>query len=84
MLRRDPVVEPAEVARDRVPVVGDVRAPVEAAVEIDEVPEVLRVLERCVGVAVDADHLGRDPLADLGLVERARGGARARRGCGGR
>ncbi len=44
------------------------RAAVEAGVERQEVVQVALVRERRVAVAVDADDLGRDALADLGLV----------------
>jgi hypothetical protein len=37
---------------------------------VDEPVEVLLGGERRVAVAVDPNHLGRDALADLGLVER--------------
>ena len=55
---------------DRVPVVGDRGMAVEAGVELDEGGQVGRVVERRVRVAVDPDHLGRHPLADLRLVAR--------------
>ena len=73
-LRLTVPIEPVEVAGDRVPVdlrlVGPPRVAVEAGVEVDEPVEVLLGGERRVAVAVDADDLGRDALADLGLVER--------------
>ena len=47
-----------------------VRAAVEAAVRARRSLEVLAARERREAVAVDADDLGRDALADLGLVAR--------------
>ena len=47
-----------------------VRAAVEAAVELDEVEQILTLGEGRVGVPVDADDLGRDALPELGLVAR--------------
>ena len=67
-------VEPVEVVGDGGPVVTGVRvgAAVEARVHPHQVAEVFEPVERRVAEAIDADDLGRDPLADLGLVERVR------------
>ena len=63
-------VEPSEVGLDAAPVERDVGQPVEAGVEAGEVAQRVGRAERRVRVAVDADDLGRDALADLGLVAR--------------
>ena len=49
---------------------GDRRIAVEAGVHLDHRVEVLAPGERCEADPVDADDLGCDPLADLGLVPR--------------
>ena len=49
---------------------GDRRIAVEAGVHLDHRVEVLAPRERREADPVDADHLGRDPLADLRLVPR--------------
>ena len=64
----DRAVVAREVARDRGPVVVDLRAAIEAAVELHERLEVLAPLERREPVAIDPDELGGHALADLGLV----------------
>ena len=69
-VQADRAVVPPEVALDGAPRVVDVGAAIEPGVQLDEVLEVLLVLERREPVAVDADDLGRDALADLGLVVR--------------
>ncbi len=66
----DRAVVALEVRADRVPVVVDGRAAVEAAVELDEGEQVLAAVERREPVAVDADDLRGHALADLGLVAR--------------
>ena len=65
-----PAVVAAKEARYRVPVVGDRRIAVEAGIHLDHRVEVLAPRERREADPVDTDHLGRDPLADLGLVPR--------------
>ena len=66
----DRAVVAGEVVGDGPPVVVDVGPAVEARVELDEGEQVLVPLERREAVAVDPDDLGRDALADLGLVPR--------------
>ena len=64
-------IEPGEIARDRVPVrAARRRMAVQAGVQLDECGEVVWIGERCVGVAVDADDLGRDALPNLRFMER--------------
>jgi hypothetical protein len=65
-----PAVVAAKEARHRVPVMGDRRIAVEAGVHLDHRVEVLAAQEGREADPVDADHLGRDPLADLRLVAR--------------
>ena len=66
----DPAVEQRQVLGHRRPAGLDVRPAVQAGVEVYEPLQVVRRPEGGVGVAVDADQLGRDALVDLGHVLR--------------
>ena len=68
MLTATVPVEARQVARDGIPVVGDIGLSVEPRVQLDERLEIRTARERRVAVAIDPDDLGRDPLADLRLV----------------
>ena len=69
-VHRDPPVVAGQVLGNGPPVIGQVGATVEARIEGQEVVEIALGPERRVGVAVDADDLGRDALADLGFMTR--------------
>ena len=70
----DGAVIPSEVVGHGAPVVVDVRTAIEPGVEVHERVEILLPTERREAVAVDADDLGGDTLADLGFVAAARRG----------
>src|SRR6185436_14926409 len=67
-VHRNLVVERRQLARHGEPVGLDARRAVETGVELDVAIAILCGLERGMRVAVDADELGGDALAHLGLV----------------
>src|SRR5205085_7427429 len=67
---RHAVVEHVEILLHGGPLTRQWRVPIQARVHLHKAMKVVVGPERCIGTAVDADQLGGDTLAYLGLVVR--------------